>query len=57
MQSAPNVLGSVHEESEAEVVLDGAGATGPGAGLESGVGSIDAEKTCKQESSLGKKEG
>ncbi len=51
------MLGSVHEESEAEVVLDGTGATGPGAGLESGVGSIDAEKTCKQESSLGKKEG
>ena len=50
------MLGSVHEESEAEVVLDGAGASGLAAGLESGVGSIDTKKICKQGSSRGKKE-
>lgn len=42
MQSAPNVLGSVHEESEA-AVSDGVDAAGLGVEAESGVGSMDKE--------------
>ena len=50
MQSAPNVLGSVHEGSEVDDVSDGAGTAGLGVEAESGVGSM-VKKTCKEGSS------
>ena len=50
VQSAPNVLGSVHEGSEVDDVSDGAGAAGLGVEAESGVGSM-VKKPCKEGSS------